>query len=702
MTTRTVGVVVPVLNGGDVLGSALDSLLAQDRPPDRILVIDGGSTDDTVEVARRRGIEIVQQRGVGLAGARNDGISLVDTDVVAFLDADDTWTHDSLGVRLDALDATGADAVVGAVRTVSLDDRAVPERHRDTLGVEKTGWTPGALAVRRSVFDVVGDFDEALTIGADSDWLVRLRQSTVQVAEVQHCVLLKGVRDDSLSVDTERYGRELLHVAWQFLRRRGVGGATTVEARTRPRASLEIVHVLPRFIGGGPERSVLVLADEAASLGRDVGHTAAVLDAPMSPGMVARARAIDMDVVEITTTGMLRDLAADADLVLVHFWNHPTLLEVLERNEFDGRPVALWSHVLGTRPPQILSESVALGADALLVSSAASRESDGARAAESEGVSVHVVAGMIDRRRLEGTQRREPEPGRDVVVGYLGSLDPTKMHPRLPEMCARVSDARVHFLFVGDGDGDELRRRLRDVGLGDRATVEPRTENVRDVFSRMDVFGYALAPTSYATTDRTLQEAMWVGLPVVVLEGGGISGMVEHERNGLVVNEADWAPAIERVALDTPLARRLGDGASARSRQEFDPTRATEHCLELLSRCASSPRPERRHVPTRSGGSARFLASLGSHAGLLPTADDLQRRCAEPTADLTSAEAWLAGCPDTFGRGEGGVAHYRNQWPEDPLLRYWSALVARGRGDSDVADAEMAAAAGLLRGSDRL
>jgi glycosyltransferase involved in cell wall biosynthesis len=103
----TVGVVIPVHNGAAYLGEALDSLVAQRLPPDRVVVVDDASTDGSVDAARRFAgllpLEIVRRpvRG-GVSAARNAGIAVLDTNLVALLDADDVWSEEHLERAVDA------------------------------------------------------------------------------------------------------------------------------------------------------------------------------------------------------------------------------------------------------------------------------------------------------------------------------------------------------------------------------------------------------------------------------------------------------------------------------------------------------------------------------------------------------------------------------------------------------------------------
>ena len=217
--TVPVSVIVPTRNSAAFVAAALDSIVSQNPRPAEVLVIDGGSTDETVTISEGfAGVRVIPQTGRGLGAARNEAIRLSTQPLIAFCDSDDRWTPGSLAARLDAL-MTNPDAlaVIGLV-VRELREGAIPTAAQlERLGREVPGFTPGALLARREAFELVGGFDEALSIGADSDWFVRLHQSGRPAFQIDTLVLRKGARGTSLSTDIAAYRRELLTVARRFI-----------------------------------------------------------------------------------------------------------------------------------------------------------------------------------------------------------------------------------------------------------------------------------------------------------------------------------------------------------------------------------------------------------------------------------------------------------------------------------------------------
>ena len=102
-------IIVPAFNVAETLAETLKSLLAQTYENFQIIVIDDGSSDNTVDVARRFAddprLQIVRQPNRGLAGARNTGIAHASGAYIGFCDADDLWEPHKLAAHVRHLEA---------------------------------------------------------------------------------------------------------------------------------------------------------------------------------------------------------------------------------------------------------------------------------------------------------------------------------------------------------------------------------------------------------------------------------------------------------------------------------------------------------------------------------------------------------------------------------------------------------------------
>jgi glycosyltransferase involved in cell wall biosynthesis len=165
-----VSLVSTVKDAGPAIGEFLASVAGQTRPPDEVVVVDGGSTDGTAEaVERAEGVTLLREPGANIARGRNLAIRAATHDVIAVTDADCVLAPDWLERLLVPIER-GADVSAGFYEpiTASLFEAcaasAVPER--EELG---PGWMPSArsIAFRREAWEASGGYPEWLDIGED-------------------------------------------------------------------------------------------------------------------------------------------------------------------------------------------------------------------------------------------------------------------------------------------------------------------------------------------------------------------------------------------------------------------------------------------------------------------------------------------------------------------------------------------------------
>jgi glycosyltransferase involved in cell wall biosynthesis len=179
-----VSVVIPTYNRGWILKEAIDSVLNQDFKNFELIVIDDGSADGTGDIIDAYGSEIkaVQQPNKGVSAARNRGIAAAEGQLIAFLDSDDLWLPKKLSRQVDFFDSN-PDAVINQTEEIWIRDgmRVNPrKRHRKSAGMifeRSLGLcliSPSAVMIRKTLFDVVGLFDESLPACEDYDLWLRI------------------------------------------------------------------------------------------------------------------------------------------------------------------------------------------------------------------------------------------------------------------------------------------------------------------------------------------------------------------------------------------------------------------------------------------------------------------------------------------------------------------------------------------------
>jgi glycosyltransferase involved in cell wall biosynthesis len=183
-----VSVIIPTWNRRELVARAIDSVLAQTRPVEEIIVIDDGSTDGTGDfLAHRYGARLryVRQDNAGVSAARNRGLALAGGRYLALLDSDDSWLPEKTALQIALLEADPRlGMVVCNVRRESVDgglidifDRRgqIPEDGPALRHVLRNpALAPVSALFRREVYETVGGFDESLRTAEDLDFHLRV------------------------------------------------------------------------------------------------------------------------------------------------------------------------------------------------------------------------------------------------------------------------------------------------------------------------------------------------------------------------------------------------------------------------------------------------------------------------------------------------------------------------------------------------
>src|SRR6478609_3973202 len=123
-----VSILIPVYNAAPWLARTLESALAQTWPHLEIIVVDDGSRDGSVEVARRYAgprLQVLTQANAGAAAARNHALRTARGDFIQYLDADDLLTPDKIAAQVAVLASNPG--YLGICGTVHFDDGTPPE-----------------------------------------------------------------------------------------------------------------------------------------------------------------------------------------------------------------------------------------------------------------------------------------------------------------------------------------------------------------------------------------------------------------------------------------------------------------------------------------------------------------------------------------------------------------------------------------------
>ena len=174
-------IVTVCYNSEKTISRTIDSIAAQTYPHIEYIVVDGGSTDRTVEILRSRQTDIdlwISERDHGISDAFNKGIALATGEYVALVNADDWLEPDHFRLAIEHLKRSDADFTFGNLMFHDHEGAPLYTLIGDALYASKILHAMPAInhpsiVCRRSLYERNGLFDKTFRIAMDYEWLLR-------------------------------------------------------------------------------------------------------------------------------------------------------------------------------------------------------------------------------------------------------------------------------------------------------------------------------------------------------------------------------------------------------------------------------------------------------------------------------------------------------------------------------------------------
>ena len=182
-------IIIPLYNKAAYIEKALQSVLSQTFKEFELIVVDDGSTDNSLEIVQKfknSKVQIIEQANSGVSTARNNGVRLAKYDYIAFLDADDWWAPDFLLEMKDLITDFPEAVLFSSSYFKVKNGKNIPAKIGVSAGFERgyfdycktysaslymPVWT-GAAILKKSVYEEMNGFKPTLKLGEDFDlWL---------------------------------------------------------------------------------------------------------------------------------------------------------------------------------------------------------------------------------------------------------------------------------------------------------------------------------------------------------------------------------------------------------------------------------------------------------------------------------------------------------------------------------------------------
>src|SRR5919202_1812390 len=450
---------------------------------------------------------------------------------------------------------------------------------------------------------------------------------------------------------------------------------------------IKILHIMQWVCLGGATRAMIATAKYSSQLG-SFEHRVISLQTAV-PAASEMAKEAGMTVVDAPDQGTIEREIEHADIVHVHYWNHPQMNEFL-RLELPAMRLLMWFHVAGDKPPQIITKELVNYSDFAIPCNPYSYELPVFQNLLTE-VRLKKIGMVYDAAEFDRVSDLQPKPHDTFNVGYIGSVSFGKMHTNYVPMSAAVNIPNVQFIVCGRGIENYLQQQAQQLGAAERFDFRGFVEDIKSVIEILDVYGYPLCEDTYAAGELNLQEVMYAGVPPVVFPYGGIKRLGINNYTGMIVHsELEYIQAIEYLYHHPEERARLGRNAKEYARQLFGAENAAKVLNPIYERLIELPKQTREwgisrdesllHQPVllqdltgkaeHLSGAKLLIQSLGDTAPQFTvsmTSKNIQ--------ELFEAERKIAASSLLLHSSEGGLFQYRNYYQNDPYLRFWTGLV---------------------------
>lgn len=191
------------------------------------------------------------------------------------------------------------------------------------------------------------------------------------------------------------------------------------------------------------------------------------------------------------------------------------------------------------------------------------------------GIDLNLFQPVDEQTKERHREKWNLDP-HDAVIGIVSKLWEGKGHHVLISAFKKIKQElkNVRLVIVGEGYlHDQLISQVKGLGLEDSVIFTGFMEDVPEIISTFDV---AVLPSFFEGMGRVLLEAMAMGIPVVASRVGGIPDLVDHEKNGLLVEPGDvdgLAASLMQILKDMRLAQSLGTAGQRKISEKFSAER---------------------------------------------------------------------------------------------------------------------------------
>jgi glycosyltransferase involved in cell wall biosynthesis len=201
-----VSIIITTYNRRAFLKAAVLSVLVQDYKDKEVIIVDDGSSDDSLKELEGLPVQYIWKENGGISSARNKGIEVARGSYIAFLDVDDLWKKKKLSTQMTMMHEGGHKISytdeIWIRNGEHLNQRSIHKKYSGFIFEKCLPLciiSPSSVIMKRSVFDVVGFFDETMPVCEDYDMWLRVTAKYPVLFVGKPLIVKQGGHEDQLS-----------------------------------------------------------------------------------------------------------------------------------------------------------------------------------------------------------------------------------------------------------------------------------------------------------------------------------------------------------------------------------------------------------------------------------------------------------------------------------------------------------------------
>ncbi len=231
-----ISIISAVYNNVETIEQAIKSVLSQKYDEIEYIVVDGGSTDGTLEIIKKYSNKIdviISEKDNGIYEALNKGIDLATGDIIGFLHSDDLYSSKNVLSQIaEVFKLNNCDGIYSDLNYVKKNNIDKVLRYwkseKFSMSLLKKGWMPAhpTLFLKKEVYAQYGKFDTDFNIAADYDFMLRVLSNGIKVnyiPKVLYLMRIGGVSNKSLKNIINKTKEDL-----KALKKNNIGGLLTI------------------------------------------------------------------------------------------------------------------------------------------------------------------------------------------------------------------------------------------------------------------------------------------------------------------------------------------------------------------------------------------------------------------------------------------------------------------------------------------